>query len=98
VLDSDEALIDRSDLAQVQFAHQTSFGDAFHQTRSLQAVNLYGRANDKVAQLISFLEKCVRASGVHQGNEEELCPAVQPSIFDMLAGESPASAMDGWAE
>jgi hypothetical protein len=23
---------------------------------------------------------------------------VQPSIFDMLAGESPASARDGWAE
>jgi hypothetical protein len=23
---------------------------------------------------------------------------VQPSVFDMLAGESPASAMDGWAE
>jgi hypothetical protein len=23
---------------------------------------------------------------------------VQPSIFDILAGASPASAMDGWAE
>ena len=23
---------------------------------------------------------------------------VQPSVFDMLAGASPASAMDGWAE
>jgi hypothetical protein len=23
---------------------------------------------------------------------------VQPSTFDMLAGGSPASAMDGWAE
>jgi hypothetical protein len=23
---------------------------------------------------------------------------VQPSVFDMLAGESPASARDGWAE
>jgi hypothetical protein len=23
---------------------------------------------------------------------------VQPSTLDMLAGESPASAMDGWAE
>jgi len=23
---------------------------------------------------------------------------VQPSTFDMLAGSSPASAMDGWAE
>jgi hypothetical protein len=43
----------------------------------LQAVNLYGRANGNVAQFISFLEKCVPASGVHQGNEEneESCPA-----------------------
>jgi hypothetical protein len=43
----------------------------------LQAVNLYGRANGNVAQFISFLEKWVRASGVHQGNEEneEFCPA-----------------------
>jgi hypothetical protein len=23
---------------------------------------------------------------------------VQPSVFDMLAGAGPASAMDGWAE
>jgi hypothetical protein len=23
---------------------------------------------------------------------------VQPSVFDMLAGASPASAMDGWTE
>jgi hypothetical protein len=23
---------------------------------------------------------------------------VQPSVFDMLAGVNPASAMDGWAE
>jgi hypothetical protein len=40
-------------------------------------LNLYGRANGKVAQLISFLEKWVHANGVHQGNEEneESCPA-----------------------
>jgi hypothetical protein len=28
----------------------------------------------------------------------EAGPCVQPSVFDMLAGASPASAMDGWAE
>ena len=77
VLDFDQALIDRSDLAQVQLAHQTSFVDAFDQSRSLEAVDLYGRANGKVAQLISILEKWVHANGVHQGNEEneESCPA-----------------------
>jgi hypothetical protein len=32
-------------------------------------VDLYGRANGKAAQLVSLLEKCVHASGVHQGNE-----------------------------
>jgi hypothetical protein len=44
-------------------------------------LNLYGRANGKVAQLISFLEKWVRANGVHQGNEEneESCPAPGPT-------------------
>jgi hypothetical protein len=43
----------------------------------LQAVNLYGRANGDVAPFISFLEQWARASGVHQGNEEneESCPA-----------------------
>jgi hypothetical protein len=64
VLDFDEALIDRSDLAQVQLAHQTSLVDAFDQSRSLEAVNPYGRANGKVAQLIRFLEKWVHANGV----------------------------------
>jgi hypothetical protein len=64
VLDFDEALIDRSDLAQVQLAHQTSFVDAFDQSRSLEAVNLYGRAIGMVAQLIGFLEKWVHANGV----------------------------------
>jgi hypothetical protein len=46
----------------------------------LQAVNLYGRANGNVAQFISFLEKWVQASGVHQGNEEneECCRAPLP--------------------
>jgi hypothetical protein len=29
---------------------------------------------------------------------EKAVSYVQPSTFDMLAGASPASAMDGWAE
>jgi hypothetical protein len=37
-------------------------------------MNLYGCANGKAAQPISFLEKRVHASGVHQGNED-FCPA-----------------------
>lgn len=36
------------------------------------------------------LSKCGRA--------KKAISYVQPSVFDMLAGASPASAMDGWAE
>jgi maltose alpha-D-glucosyltransferase/alpha-amylase len=52
----------------------------------LQAVNPYGRANGNVAQFISFLEKWVRANGVHQGNEEnkESCPAPARGPGDAL--------------
>jgi hypothetical protein len=47
----------------------------------LQAVNLYGRANGNLAEFISFLEKWVGASGVHQGNEEnEECCRVRPPL------------------
>ena len=37
----------------------------------------------KAAQLISFLEKSVHASGVHQGNEEneEFCPAPRSRVW-----------------
>jgi len=34
---------------------------------------------------------------VHAGAQKAIS-YVQPSVFDMLAGASPASAMDGWAE
>jgi hypothetical protein len=46
-----------------------------------KAVNFYGRVDDKVAQFISFLEKCVEANRVHQGSEEneEFCPAPSPA-------------------
>jgi hypothetical protein len=34
----------------------------------------------------------------YQRSRKEAISYVQPSVFDMLAGASPASAMDGWAE
>ena len=46
-------------------------------------------------------EKCLwtltRAAFSTCGRQEAIS-YVQPSVFDMLAGASPASAMDGWAE
>jgi hypothetical protein len=36
--------------------------------------------------------------GVQYMRASKAIPYVQPSVFDMLAGASPASAMDGWAE
>ena len=62
--------MDRRNLAQVQFSHQASFIDAFDQTRSHHAVNLDSRADGNAAQLISLLEKCMHAGGVHQGNKD----------------------------
>ena len=41
------------------------------------------------------------AADVSEGNNHPIYNAhsyVQPSVFDMLAGASPASAMDGWTE
>lgn len=77
VLDLDKTLIDCGDFAQLEFAHQTPFIDAFNQTRSFQAMNLDGRANDEAAQLISLLEKNMHSDFVHQANEanKELCLA-----------------------
>jgi hypothetical protein len=38
------------------------------------------------------------AQGSVEAGARKASSYVQPSVFDMLAGESPASAMDGWAE
>jgi hypothetical protein len=69
VLDFNEPLIDRRDLAQVQLSHEASLIDAFDQTRALQAVNLDSRADGNVAQLISPLEKWMHGNDLHEGNE-----------------------------
>jgi hypothetical protein len=34
----------------------------------------------------------------YMANLQKAISYVQPSVFDMLAGASPASARDGWAE
>ena len=70
VLYPDEALIDGSDLAQFQFAHQAAFIDAFDQTRSFQTVNLNGGADSEAAQIVRFGEKRMHKTFVHQANEE----------------------------
>ena len=42
VFDSNHPLVNSSDLAQFQFAHQTSLVNAFNQTRSFEPVNFNG--------------------------------------------------------
>ena len=37
-------------------------------------------------------------SAEYKRARQEAVSYVQPSVFDMLAGARPASAMDGWAE
>ena len=42
VFDSNQPLVNSSDLAQFKFAHQTPLVNAFNQTRSFEPVNLNG--------------------------------------------------------
>jgi hypothetical protein len=75
ILDFDQALIHGSDLAKLQFAHQTSFIDTLNQARPFEAMHLYGGANYHPAHLISLLEKWMHPIPLHQANEEneEFC-------------------------
>ena len=42
VFDSNQPLVNSSDLAQFQFSHQTSLINAFNETRSFESVNFDG--------------------------------------------------------
>src|SRR5204862_215985 len=77
ILDSDDALTDGGNLAQVQLAHQAAFIDALDKTRTLETVNLYRGTDDLAAQLVSLLKKRMHAPVIHQANEgnEEFRPA-----------------------
>src|ERR1043166_8612143 len=76
ILDSDDALINGGNLAQVQLAHQAAFIDAFDKARTLETVNLDSGADDLAAQLVSLLKKRMHAPLIHRANEgnEEFCP------------------------
>ena len=56
VFNFDDALVDRSHLAQAQFADQALFINAFDEARPLETMDFNGRAYGRVAQLISFLK------------------------------------------
>jgi hypothetical protein len=57
VFDPYQALIHRPDLAQAHLVHQAPLVDAFEETRPFNPMNLNGRANGGVAQLIGLLVK-----------------------------------------
>ena len=63
VFDFDDPLIDGRDLAQAQFLDQTFFINALDETGSFEPVNLNGRTDGRVAQLIGFREQ-----GMHSAN------------------------------
>lgn len=52
----DKALIDGSDMAQLELTHQAPFVDAFNQTWPFETVNFYCRSNGRAAQLVSLLK------------------------------------------
>ena len=85
VFDSCKALVDRSDTAQLQFAHETALINAFEQSRSLEAVNFKGRTDGHVAQLVSFVIERVHADSPYTKETKEtknfvMRPSLNPDI------------------
>jgi len=68
-------LVYGSDIAQLKFAHETSFINAFEQSRPFETVDLNGRTDRHAAQLVSFGIEGMHAVSLHQGNKvnEEFC-------------------------
>jgi len=56
VFNLDDPLVDRSHLAQAQFAHEAFLINAFDQARPLKTMDLNSRPDGRVAELIGFLE------------------------------------------
>ena len=58
---------------------------------------IYGLLSAPVRPFRQSSSSALGCPGVQAG-AQEANSYVQPSVFDMLAGANPASAMDGWAE